>query len=34
MQTYCETYNISEDDVDQAMDWECWPAEYNEQDLE
>jgi hypothetical protein len=34
MRTYCETYNISEDNVDQAMDWECWPAEYDEQDLE
>ncbi len=33
MRTYCQTYNISEDDVDQAMDWECWPVEYNEQDL-
>jgi hypothetical protein len=34
MRTYCKTYNISKDDVDQAMDWECWPAEYDEQDLE
>ncbi len=34
MRTYCETYNISEEDVDQAMDWECWPVEYDEQDLE
>jgi hypothetical protein len=34
MRTYCETYNISEDNVDQAKDWECWPAEYDKQDLE
>jgi hypothetical protein len=25
MRTYCKTCNISPDDVDDAMDWDCWP---------
>ena len=25
MRTYCDTQNITEDLLDQAMDWECWP---------
>jgi hypothetical protein len=27
MQTYCETYNISPEDVGNAMDWDCWPED-------
>lgn len=25
MQTYCDNFNITPDDLDQAMDWDCWP---------
>jgi hypothetical protein len=25
MRTYCDANNITEDFLDQAMDWECWP---------
>ena len=25
MRTYCDNYNITPDNLDRAMDWECWP---------
>ena len=25
MRTYCDGMNITEDTLDLAMDWECWP---------
>ena len=25
MRTYCDNYNIMSDNLDQAMDWDCWP---------
>jgi hypothetical protein len=25
MRTYCDAMNITEDTLDLAMDWECWP---------
>jgi hypothetical protein len=34
MQTYCETHNISPDNVDKAMDWDCWPEDSEAPDLE
>ena len=27
MRTYCDNYNITPDNLDRAMDWECWPAD-------
>ncbi len=34
MRTYWETHNISPEDVDLAMDWECWPEDSDDPDLE
>jgi hypothetical protein len=34
MRTYCKTYNISLDDVDSTVDWECWPVDSDDLDLE
>ncbi len=34
MRTYCETHNISPDNVDDAMDWDCWPEDTEDPDLE
>ncbi len=34
MRTYCKTQNISEGNVDSAMDWEGWPADLDNPDLE
>jgi hypothetical protein len=25
MRTYCDNYNITPDNLDWAMDWDCWP---------
>jgi hypothetical protein len=35
MQTYCDNYNITPDDLDQAMDWDCWPdCDHDDSDRE
>jgi hypothetical protein len=33
MCTYCKMYNISPDNLDSTMDWECWPADLDDLDL-
>jgi len=34
MRTFCDAHNITEDFLDRAMDWDCWPDSDNpEQDL-
>jgi hypothetical protein len=35
MRTYCENYNITPDNLDCALDWECWPdCDPTDSDLE
>jgi hypothetical protein len=34
MWTYCEMHNISPDDLDNAMNWDCWLEEADDLDLE
>jgi hypothetical protein len=34
MGTYCKTHNISPDDVDDTMYWDCWPKDTEDPDLE
>jgi hypothetical protein len=34
MGTYCKTHNISPNNVDDAMDWDCWPENTEDPDLE
>jgi hypothetical protein len=33
MRTYCEMHNISSEDVDDAMDWDCWPEDTEDPDI-
>ncbi len=35
MRTYCDNFNITPDNLDRAMDWDCWPeCDLTDPDLE
>ncbi len=34
MRSYCEMHNIFPEDADLAMDWDCWPEDSDDPDLE